>query len=268
LSLPRPTKEWPYDLLGPWASREVFYPSSGPGGYLSPTKPYRKRNRKGIRKSREKEKGISAQTSPPDPVPRAPAALTGGPSLSAPVTSLAHSLSLCLAGPNRQCWAVAPHVPFTLSAPWTLPVKSAFPAPALDRHVRTRARLQISRPRRPPTRPAPFLEARQCPAHTPHLISRSFTLSRALPTPLATAGDPHPRSRPSSPPETAPSLPELLPEVRHPSPCPISLIAPCGRPISPSPVLDRGGPPCSRGGRPIQPGLVHWSSSLCHSYLC
>jgi hypothetical protein len=23
--------------LGPWASREVFYPSSGPGGYLSPT---------------------------------------------------------------------------------------------------------------------------------------------------------------------------------------------------------------------------------------
>jgi hypothetical protein len=40
LSLPRPTKEWPYDLLGPWASREVFYPSSGPGGYLSPTVVY------------------------------------------------------------------------------------------------------------------------------------------------------------------------------------------------------------------------------------
>jgi hypothetical protein len=35
--LPRPMKEWPYDLLGPWAFREVFYPSSGPGGYLSPT---------------------------------------------------------------------------------------------------------------------------------------------------------------------------------------------------------------------------------------
>jgi hypothetical protein len=34
---PRPTKGWPYDLLGPWAFREVFYPSSGPGGYLSPT---------------------------------------------------------------------------------------------------------------------------------------------------------------------------------------------------------------------------------------
>jgi hypothetical protein len=26
--------------LGPWAFREVFYPSSGPGGYLSPTVPY------------------------------------------------------------------------------------------------------------------------------------------------------------------------------------------------------------------------------------
>jgi hypothetical protein len=32
-------KEWPYDLLGPWAFREVFYSSSGPGGYLSPTSP-------------------------------------------------------------------------------------------------------------------------------------------------------------------------------------------------------------------------------------
>jgi hypothetical protein len=37
LSFPRPTKEWPYDLLGPWAIREVFYSFSGPGGYLSPT---------------------------------------------------------------------------------------------------------------------------------------------------------------------------------------------------------------------------------------
>jgi hypothetical protein len=97
----------------------------------------------------------------------------------------------------------------------------------------------------------PFLEPRQCPTHTPRLISIDFTLSRALPMPPAAAGDPHPRSRPSSSPETAPSLPELCPEVRHPSPCPISLIAPCVRPISLSPVLDRGGPPCSRGGRPI-----------------
>jgi hypothetical protein len=37
LSLPRPTKKQPYDLLGPWAFREVFYSFSGPEGYLSPT---------------------------------------------------------------------------------------------------------------------------------------------------------------------------------------------------------------------------------------
>jgi hypothetical protein len=32
-------KEWPYNLLGPWAFREVFHPSSGPGGYLYSTSP-------------------------------------------------------------------------------------------------------------------------------------------------------------------------------------------------------------------------------------
>jgi hypothetical protein len=32
-------KERPYDLLGLWAFREVFYLFSGPGGYLSPTSP-------------------------------------------------------------------------------------------------------------------------------------------------------------------------------------------------------------------------------------
>jgi hypothetical protein len=158
--------------------------------------------------------------------------------------------------------------PHSLSAPWTLPVSSARSALAVDRRVRTRARRWISQPRRPPTRPAPFLEPRQCPAHITHLISRSFALSRALPTPPAAAGDPRPHSQPSSSPETAPSLPELRPEVRHPSLCPISLIAPCVHPISPSPVLDRGSPPCSRGGRPIQPGLVPRSRSLCHSCLC
>jgi hypothetical protein len=161
-----------------------------------------------------------------------------------------------------------PHVPFSLSAPWACFVSSAFPALAVDRRVRTRARRWISWPRRSPTRPAPFLEPRQCPAYTPHLISLGFTFSCALPTPPAAAGDPRPRSRPSSSPETAPSLPELRPEVRHSSPCLVSLIAPCVRPISSSPVLDRGGPPCSRGGRPIQPGLVPRSSSLCHLCLC
>jgi hypothetical protein len=56
----------------------------------------------------------------------------------------------------------------------------------------------------------------------------------------------HPLSRST---HAAPSLPELRPKVRHPAPCPISSIAPCARPISPSPVL--GCPPCPHGGRPI-----------------
>jgi hypothetical protein len=100
-------------------------------------------------------------------------------------------------------------------------------------------------------RPAPFLEPRQCLALAPRLISHTLALSRALSSPPAAAGDPRSCSRPSSSPETALSVPELCPEVRHPSPCPISLIVPCVRPISPSPVLGHGSPPCSRGGRPI-----------------
>jgi hypothetical protein len=163
----------------------------------------------------------------------------------------APSLSLSR-GPGSPVTEPLPRAPLSsLSAPWACPVSSAFSALAVDRRVRTHARRRISRPRRPPTCPAPFLEPRQCPTHTPHLIPRSFTLARALPTPPPAAGDPRPRSQPSSSPETAPSLPELCPEVRHPSPCPISPIVLCVRPISPSPVLGRGGPPCSRGGRPI-----------------
>jgi hypothetical protein len=111
--------------------------------------------------------------------------------------------------------AIAPRALFYLSAPWACPVSSAPSALAMDRRVRTRARRRFSRPRRPPTRPAPFIEPCQCPAHTPHLISRSFALSRALPTPPAAAGDPRPRFQPSSSSETAPSLPKLHPEVRH-----------------------------------------------------
>jgi hypothetical protein len=163
----------------------------------------------------------------------------------------APSLSLSR-GPRSPVTELLPCAPLSsLSAPWACPVSSAPSALAMDWRVRTRARLRISRPRHPPTRPAPFLEPRQCPAHTPRLISLSFTLSRALLTPPAAAGDPRPCSRPSSSPETAPSLTELRPEVRHLSPCPISSVAPFARPISPSPVLGRDGPPGSRGGPPI-----------------
>jgi hypothetical protein len=176
-----------------------------------------------------------------------------GPTCRA-LVSFARSLPLSLSVSwarvaSRRAVARAPLS--SLSASWACPVSSALSALAVDRRMRTRARRRISRPRRPPTHPSPFLEPCQCPAHTPRLISLSFTLSRALPMPPAAARDPRPRSRPSSSPETAPSLLELRPKVRHPSPCPISPIAPCVRPISPSPVLDRGGPPCSRGDRPI-----------------
>jgi hypothetical protein len=189
--------------------------------------------------------------SSPSRAPSLSRSLPSGADLSAPVF-LPRALSLCLTGPDRQSPSCCPAHPFSsLSAPLACPVSSAPSTLAVDRRVRTRARHRISRPRCPPTRPAPFLEPRQCPTHTPHLILLSFTLSRALPMPPAAAGDPCPCSRSSSSPETAPSLLELRPEVKHPSPCPISPIAPCARPISPSPVLGRGGPPCSRGGRPI-----------------
>jgi hypothetical protein len=56
--------------------------------------------------------------------------------------------------------------------------------------VRTRACRRISWPRRPPTRPAPFLEPCQCPALAPRLISRCSGLSRALPTSPTASGDP------------------------------------------------------------------------------
>jgi hypothetical protein len=180
--------------------------------------------------------------------------LPSGANLSAPV-SFARTLPLSLSlsrGPGSPVVEPLPRAPLSsLSASWAYPVSSAPSALVVDRRVRTRARRWISRPRRPPMRLAPFLEPRQCPAHTPCLISLSFTLYHALPTPPAATEDPHPCSWPPSSPETVPSLPELRPKVRHPSPCPISLIAPCVRPISPSPVLGRGGPPCSRGGRSI-----------------
>jgi hypothetical protein len=162
-------------------------------------------------------------------------------------------LSLYLAGPVRQSPSRCPARPLSSLCVVSLPCQFRLPrsrcGPA-SAHSRTSSGfLEL--------RQCPFLEPRQCPAHTPHLISRSFTLSRALPTPSAAARDPCPRSRPSSSSETAPSLPELRPEVRHSSSCPISLIAPCARPISPLPVLGRGGPHGSLSS-PSYP-LVSWS---------
>jgi hypothetical protein len=86
-------------------------------------------------------------------------------------------------GPVHQLLSRCPEHPFplslSLSAPWTLPVRSALPGPIVDRRVRTRARRRISRSRRPPTLPAPFLEPRQCPALAPTTF-RAAMLSLAL----------------------------------------------------------------------------------------
>jgi hypothetical protein len=155
-------------------------------------------------------------------------------------------------GPGSPVAESLPHASlFTISVLWAFPVRSTLPALAVDQHVRTHARCRISRPRRPPTHLAPFLEPRQCPHSLPRLISHSTALSRALPSPPDAVGDPRPRFRPSSSLETAPSLPELCPEVRHLCPCLIPIVSLCARPILASPVLGRGSPPCSRGGQPI-----------------
>jgi hypothetical protein len=191
--------------------------------------------------------------SSPSRVPTLSRSLLNGDDLSAPV-SFAHSLSLSLSV-SRAWFASAELLPprvllFSLCAvglSYQFCLLHARRGPARA-HSRTSPG---SRPRRPPTHPTSFLEPRQCPALAPRLISHTLALSRTMPSPPYTAGDLRPRSRPSSSPETAPRLPELRPEVRHPSLCPISLIVRSVRPISPSPVFDRGGLPCSRGGRLI-----------------
>jgi hypothetical protein len=194
-----------------------------------------------------------------------PRRLTGGSRLSAAVLPRVRppSLARCLVGPicrcqfpsparsDRQSPSRCPTCPFPLSAPWAC--LSVPPPPRLS-WIGACALAHVAEFLGHDARPRahlPYLEPRQCPKHTPHLISRSFALYHALPSAPATAGDLRPHSRPSSSPETAPRLPELCPKVRYPSPCPISLIALCARLISPSPVLGRGGPPCSRSGLPI-----------------
>jgi hypothetical protein len=183
----------------------------------------------------------------PGRAPARPRRLTGGPRLSAAALSHALSLSLahCLVGPTCRRRFLHPRAPpLSLSRGPGSPVAESLPRAspflslsrgpvlsdpplAVDRRVRTHARRRISRPRRPPMRPAPFLEPCQCPALAPRLISRSSALSRPLPTPPAAAGDPCPRSRPSSSLEIAPGLLEVRPEVRLPPPCLFYLICDC-----------------------------------------
>jgi hypothetical protein len=165
-----------------------------------------------------------------------------------PACSLPLSVSRAWSNSRR---AVAPHAPFSSLC-------------VVDPTCRFRPLRARRGPARAHSRTSPDFST-TTPAHAPSSLLRAPPVPRAHPsphfaqlhplshsvTPPAVAGDPRPRPRPSSSPETAPSLPELRPEVRHLSSCPISLIAPCVHPISLSPVLDRGGPPCSHGGRPI-----------------
>jgi hypothetical protein len=133
-----------------------------------------------------------------------------------------HTPSLCLAGPVRQSPSHCPTRPFLLS-------------------LHRGPYLSI-----PPPPSSPWTGACAL-AHVAGFLSHD-------PRPRAQLPSQNPASAPRTPltsfRASSPSL-ALCPEVRHPSPCPISLIAPCARPILPSPVLDRGSPPCSRGGRPI-----------------
>jgi hypothetical protein len=115
-------------------------------------------------------------------------------------------------------------------------------------------------PARAHSRTSPDFSA-TTPTHAPSSLLRVPPVPHARPSPhsahprplsrsVLAARDPRPRNQPCSSPETAPSLPELRPEVRNLSPCPIFPIALYARSISTSPVLCRGGPPCSRGGHP------------------
>jgi hypothetical protein len=134
------------------------------------------------------------------------------------------SISLCVAGPSRQrrgSFAPARALSLSLRGGLALSVPSS-PQPPLT-HVLARAveTAYVA---------CPLPSALLTPARTRSLSPASFrTLSpfRAPQSSLALAGDPRSRCRPSSPPEVAPSHPELRPEVRNSLSCPFILILPC-----------------------------------------
>jgi hypothetical protein len=115
----------------------------------------------------------------PSCAPSLSRSLPSGVNLSAPY-SFACLLSLSV---SRARFANAeplpPRVPFSLFAPWACLVSFAFPTLAVDRRVRTRARRRVSRPRRPPTRPAPLFRSPLVPrAHPSPHFARLHPLSR------------------------------------------------------------------------------------------
>ena len=186
----------------------------------------------------------------PSCAPSLSRSLPGGANLSAPV-SFARSLSLSLSLSHGPGSLVPSHCP--RASPFLSlrrgPALSVSPSPlspwtgecALAHGAGFSATT-------PAHAPSSLLRAPPVPALAP---PPHFAQHRPLSCSALAARDPCPRSRPSSSLETAPSLPELRPEVRHLYPCPIFPIALCARPISASPAFGHGGPPCSRGGRPI-----------------
>jgi hypothetical protein len=106
--------------------------------------------------------------------------LPSGAELSAPVPlACAPLFPLFLMGPLYQAPSRFPRAPvLSLSAPWACAVSFALPAPAVDHRARTRARRRDPRPRRPPTRPCPFLSPARACTHSP----ASFHI---VPLPLA-----------------------------------------------------------------------------------
>jgi hypothetical protein len=180
--------------------------------------------------------------------------LPSGADLSALVSSPARSPSLCPAGPVRQLLSRCPERPSPLSLcavdpPYQIRPPRACRGPT-SAHTRTSPDFSVMTPAHAPSfllRAPPV--PRTCPPPPPH-FAQLCPLSRSA---LATRRRrrPAPAPRPSSSPKNAPSLPKLRPEVRHLCPCSISLVSLCAWPILASPVLGRGTPPCSRGGRLI-----------------
>jgi hypothetical protein len=205
--------------------------------------------------------------SPPRVPPPLP--LPSGAALSAPV-ALARAPFFLSASQGLPCQLTDPfhRAPALSRHAVGRPVSSAFPAthrgPARA-HSRTFAGIpgHVARPR-----PQLPFEHRLHPHSLPHPITHSPTISCALPSPLGLAGDPRSPYRSPSPPDAAPSDPELRPKVRHTFPCPVPSIMPCRRPTSASPEFSRGGPPRSRGNRPNWSSHVPPRRSLMFPSLC
>jgi hypothetical protein len=140
-----------------------------------------------------------------------PLPLPGGAGPSVPVAfACARVLSVPRARPvSAMSHTLRAPVPYRCAVGLPCQLRLPREPPWISTHTR-----QEPRPRRLPTRPSSLLSTARTRSLS-YLISRKLTLSLALPSPLALAGDPRPPCRPSSPPEAAPSHPELRLEVRN-----------------------------------------------------